>query len=437
MKINNIHIENFKGIEKNDFKFNPHFNVLIGENGAGKSSILDAISIGLGTFLMNTTASFGLKGTKSRPLLKDEIRKVIVSDDNIEFTDVILSGTFCIENINECISWKREQKVGAKNLTVKDASILKKYGWEVLDKLKTDEDLPLIAYHTTARLWGQIYEKTKESSQQKKIEYEKTGSRLDGYYACLDPRSIEQKFLNWFKTYEDNVLKFNKDKALYNAFKNAITTMVSDWKDIHFHWGLDDLLGKDNNEKWTPLRNFSDGYKGIISLTADIAYRAIKLNPHLGERAVLDTKGIVLIDEIDMHLHPNWQKRIVNDLKKTFPKIQFIVTTHSPFIVQSLRAEEVINLDGRTLNEDPFTKSIEEIAEEEMDVENAHRSLRFSKYPEIAAKYVDLIEKGKNSNNDITTSELKKELDSLELEFNDDPVYVALMKAERKTELGA
>jgi len=432
MKINDINIKNFKGIENIDLTFDEQFNVLIGENGAGKSSILDAISIGLGTFLMNTTASFGLKGTKSRPLLKDEIRKVIVSDNNIELSDVELSGTFCINSIDTCIPWKREQKIGAKNLTVRDAYELKRYGRNIIEGLHTNLDFPLFANHTTGRLWGQIYEKSKT---EKKIEYEKTGSRLDGYYACLDPRSIDQKFLNWFKTYEDSILKFNKDRALYDAFTGAITSMVKDWNEIHFHWGLDDILGKNEEGKWVQLRNLSDGYKGIISLTADIAYRAIKLNPHLGERAVLDTEGIVLIDELDMHLHPKWQRHIVEDLKRTFPRIQFIVTTHSPFIVQSLKKEEVISLDVEDINEDPFTKSIEEIAEQDMDVVDVKRSQKFMHFQQVAALYFNLIEEGKNSENDNNTRQLKEKLDSLELEFNDDPVYVALMQAERKTEL--
>ncbi len=432
MRINNIHIENFKGIEKADFAFDPNFNVLIGENGAGKSSILDAVSIGMGTFLMNTTASFGLKGLKSRPLLREEIRKIIMSDRNIEYSNVLLAGTFCVDNVDDCITWKREQRVGSNNLTVKDANHLKKYGKLILEKLNSEENIPLIAYHTTGRLWGQIYEKVKVKS----IAYERTGSRLDGYYACLDPRSIEQKFLNWFKTYEDGILKFDKNQDLYIAFKNSITSMVPEWQDIHFHWGLDDLLGKNEKGDWTPFRNFSDGYKGIISLTADLAYRAIKLNPHLGIRAVLDTEGIVLIDEIDMHLHPNWQQRIVEDLKRTFPKLQFIVTTHSPFVVQSLRAEEVINLDGIKPDQDPFTKSVEEIAID-MDVKEVPRSKRFREYQEIAERYFNLIAEGKNSLDHEETATLKRLLDEIELEFVDDPVYVALMKAERKSELGA
>lgn len=425
MKINDIHIENFKGIEKIDLSFNEQFNVLIGENGAGKSSILDAISIGLGTILMNTTASFGLKGTKSRPLLKDEIRKVIVSDNNIELTNVELSGTFCINSIDNCIPWKREQKVGAKNLTIRDAYELKRYGRDIIEGLHSNLDFPLFANHTTGRLWGQIYEKSKT---EKKIEYEKTGSRLDGYYACLDPRSIDQKFLNWFKTYEDSILKFNKDRALYDAFTQAITSMVKDWKEIHFHWGLDDILGKNEEGKWIQLRNLSDGYKGIISLTADIAYRAIKLNPHLGERAVIDTEGIVLIDEIDMHLHPKWQRHIVEDLKRTFPKIQFIVTTHSPFIVQSLKADEVINLDGNLLSEDPDVLTIEENALY-MGVSDDN-SLKFERKEKLATEYLNLL------NGENPSKEALEKLEALLIEFSDDPVFVAKLKLEKLIKIG-
>lgn len=429
MKINDIHIVNFKGIDNKSFEFNPQFNVLIGENGAGKSSILDAVSIGLGTFLMNTSASFGPSGRKSRPLLKNEIRMVVHSDDNIEPTNVKLSGTFCIETINTCIPWKREQSKGSKNLTVKDASSLKKYGRDILERLDLNENLPLVAYHTTGRLWGQMYQRINEDEKERKIEYEKIGSRLDGYFACLDPRSIEQKFLNWFKTYEDNILKFNKDQSLYNAFKNAITSMVTDWYDIHFHWGLDDLLGKNDKGIWTPFRNFSDGYKAIISIAADIAYRAIKLNPHLGERAVLDTEGIVLIDEIDMHLHPKWQRHIVEDLKRTFPKIQFIVTTHSPFIVQSLKADEVINLDENVLSENPDVMSIEENAFF-MGVTDDN-SDKFERKEKLATEYLSLL------NVEQPSREALEKLEKLLVEFSDDPAFVAKLKLEKVIKLGA
>ena len=124
------------------------------------------------------------------------------------------------------------------------------------------------------------------------------------------------------------------------------------------------MLGQLENGEWIPYGILSSGYKGIVRLVADIAYRAIKLNPHLGENAVVQTQGEVLIDEIDMHLHPKWQKTIVADLKRTFPGIQFIVTSHSPFIIQSLQSDEAINLNGE-VSDNPSVKSIEDIAEDE------------------------------------------------------------------------
>lgn len=425
MKINDIHIVNFKGIENKKFIFNPHFNVLIGDNGAGKTSILDAVSIAMGTILMKSGASFGYSGTRTRPLYKHEIRSVITELGKKEPQEVTLSGSFDYKD--QTLHWCRRQPRFSKNLSYKEASDVTRLGENFLQNIENPINLPLLVHHTTARLWGNIFDK--------KNKFEKLSSRFEGYYACLDTRSIKDKFLIWFKTYEDNILKFEKDRSLYNAFTSAITSMVKDWEKIHYSWDQEDILGKISGGNWLPLKNLSDGYRGIVHLTADLAYRAIQLNPHLGERAVIDTEGIVLIDEIDMHLHPNWQRHIIEDLKRTFPKIQFIVTTHSPFIVQSVKAEEVISLDGELINEDPFTKSIEEIAEQDMDVVDVKRSEKFLHFQKVAAQYFDLIEEGKNSKNDQQTKQLKEQLDTLELEFNDDPVYVALMLAERKTEL--
>jgi hypothetical protein len=90
----------------------------------------------------------------------------------------------------------------------------------------------------------------------------------------------------------------------------------------------------------------------------------------LAENAVKETPGVVLIDEIDMHLHPNWQKRIVGDLKRIFPKVQFIATTHSPFVVQSLEADELINLE-RSSDVPPQDFEIGEIATAFMGVKTS------------------------------------------------------------------
>ncbi len=80
----------------------------------------------------------------------------------------------------------------------------------------------------------------------------------------------------------------------------------------------------------------------MLALVGDIAYRCYKLNAHLGEEAPQRTHGIVMIDEVDMHLHPSWQQTVLTDLCSAFPKLQFIVTTHSPQVLSTVRRKTML-----------------------------------------------------------------------------------------------
>ncbi len=422
MRINEIEIKNFRGFHRETFSFDSNMTVLIGDNGTGKTSILDALSFALGTFFL------GVDGVPSRPLKQDEKRRIIVSPESMEFK---LPFSIRVRHTlgGREYDWIRDtDKANGGSTSYRYANELIKSAKILTGKIRDGEDcdLPLIAYYGTERLSGE---------KPQKQAYAKRGSRLDGYYSALDPRSFQQKFLLWFKTFEDSVLKFNKDKTLYTAFADSITSMVPGWKNVKFSWEVDDMIGQVEDDEWMPFGMLSSGYKNIVRLSADIAYRAIKLNPHLRENAVTETGGVVLIDELDMHLHPKWQKTIVADLKRTFPNIQFIATSHSPFIIQSLKPDEIINMDGDD-TEDPSVKSIEDIAEDVMRIEDVRRSNLFKKMQNLAAEYFNLIKEGKTSDNNARTKDLKARLDEIELEFSNDPVYVALMKSERKTEMG-
>jgi predicted ATP-binding protein involved in virulence len=136
------------------------------------------------------------------------------------------------------------------------------------------------------------------------------------------------------------------------------------------------------------------------------------LNGSKQERAIIDTSGVVMIDELDLHLHPNWQRHVVSDLKNAFPNIQFVATTHSPFIVQSLAKDELINLDLESgeegLESDPTNYGIEDVAEIEMGVENVARSEVFAEKVEVASQYYQLISKGKTSETDEEVAQLSR-----------------------------
>lgn len=93
------------------------------------------------------------------------------------------------------------------------------------------------------------------------------------------------------------------------------------------------------------INQLSDCYKSTISLVADIAYRMAVLNPQLLGNVCKETEGIVLIDEVDLHLHPTWQQQILKDLTEIFPKVQFIVSTHAPQVISAVKSENIIMLD--------------------------------------------------------------------------------------------
>ena len=118
------------------------------------------------------------------------------------------------------------------------------------------------------------------------------------------------------------------------------------------------------------IDQLSGGYKAVLSVTADIAKRLAQANPVSDNP--LEEEAVILIDELDLHLHPKWQKSIVEDLKRTFPNCQFIVSTHSPFIIQSLNADELFDISEMKYADEAGSYngwSIEEIQEAKMGVE--------------------------------------------------------------------
>lgn len=165
-------------------------------------------------------------------------------------------------------------------------------------------------------------------------------------------------------------------------------------------------------------------------MVAEIAYRCVILNPHHGRDAVRKSRGVVLIDEIDMHLHPKWQRQVVSDLKLAFPGIQFVVTTHSPFIVQSLNSDELINLD-QAADSEPYKMSIQDVASTIMKVDV--RSEKYSQQFDDAEKYLNALSELQNASED----EKQRLKDTMEkIENANDPGFAAFLKMNRLAALG-
>ena len=171
----------------------------------------------------------------------------------------------------------------------------------------------------------------------------------------------------------------------------------------------------------------------MIGMIADIAYRCIKLNPHLGVNALKETEGLVLIDELDLHLHPSWQKGIVAELVECFPKIQFVATTHSPFIVQSLSRDQLINLEEVELANEPHDVSLETNALY-MGVKS-QRSKIFDEKERAARDFFTTLANYKGSEDD--KAKIEEKFDSYMRLYSDDPVFVAKLNLAKMSKLNS
>ena len=223
---------------------------------------------------------------------------------------------------------------------------------EHLRKGYTDLVLPLIAYYGTGRLWDYHREKQNDVFE--------TDNRVNGYIDCVDGTANVKLMMNWFskmtvRKYQNQELGLGdipELEAVYSAMESCYKRITgSDDVRMQYNIGTRELevAYRNHSDEWMriPINQLSDGYKSTINLVADIAYRMAVLNPQLLGNVCKEMDGIILIDEIDLHLHPTWQQRILEDLRYIFPKVQFIVSTHAPSVVSTAKSENVIMLDGR------------------------------------------------------------------------------------------
>jgi predicted ATP-binding protein involved in virulence len=163
----------------------------------------------------------------------------------------------------------------------------------------------------------------------------------------VTPRIATKELVLWIARQSWAAYQQGKESPIFQAVKQAMVGCVEGAENLYFDPKRGEVVVVMKNKRGTqPFFNLSDGQRCMLAMVGDIAQKAAKLNPQLGAKVLEETTGLILIDELDLHLHPRWQRRVISDLRRTFPKIQFICTTHSPQLIGQVRAEEVVLLDG-------------------------------------------------------------------------------------------
>jgi predicted ATP-binding protein involved in virulence len=341
MRIDQLQLTGFRCFEQATFDFQPQFNLIVGENGSGKTSLLEALAVASGAWLT------GIRGYDGRPIEPEDVRIVPhgangeMTFEEVELTEVRASGRFPDDGIT---AWARSRKGTAGRTTRKEASEVTGQAEAAEAKVRGGKAviLPLISYYGTGRLW----DFPKDMKRELKVRQTKADlSRFEGYRTSVDRRCSPVAFAKWLRRQAWIAFQEEKETALGKVVKAAVVGCLEGGKRIWFSAKREQVLVEIAGHGVLPFENLSDGQRTMVAMVGDIAIKAAQLNPHLVDAALKETPGIVLIDELDLHLHPRWQRRVVHDLKRCFPRMQFFCTTHSPQIIGEARKEEVMILN--------------------------------------------------------------------------------------------
>ena len=433
MRIDCLRLKNFKGFKERELLFHPQFNLVVGENGTGKTSLLDALSIAAGSWFL------GIPGVDTRHIRQEEVRLEAFEAEAVTTWE---SQYPCIVEVDayvlgKALTWHSARQGPDTSITETRQQEIKSIAAESSRAVREGKPvaLPLIAYYGTGRLWD-IPRKQAQVSEPPTIGSKKGESRLDGYKTSVNPRLSVRALTLWIA--RQSWLAFQQggvETNTYQAVRRALLSCVPGAENLHFDAKLGEVVVRFRNGVHQPFMNLSDGQRSMLALVGDLAQKAATLNPHLGEHVLEETNGLVLIDELDLHLHPTWQRHVIEDLRNTFPKLQFICTTHSPFLIQSLRSgEELLMLEGQP-TASLGDLSIADIAEGIQGLSDTSVSTRYAAMKDSAKRYLGLLEEAQRSPEQ-TLAQYKQQLADTISPFADNPAFQAFLELQRVATLG-
>lgn len=329
---------------------------MIGDNGAGKTSVLEGIAVALSGMFVS------VPGVSTKNIVKDDVRVIINprgdSSTSVEYCDPIEAGC-TLKKGEDKYSWSRiREDLSSSHTKIDNREVC---NWMKKQTNLENTILPLISFQSAARVWK--VRRGDFGTQLKK----KLDDRRCGYIGCLDSSMDVKSIQQWCLKQEVTMLNKGTKIHEYEIFKEIIALFMKTINEldevpkIYYSPQFTELVYKDDHTEMA-ISKLSAGYQSLLWMIMDLAYRVCLLNPELDNLEQIT--GIVMIDEIDMHLHPKWQWNIINALSFVFKNVQFIIATHSPIVISSLKKPNIILLEENkepTYLPDCYGYSVEDI----------------------------------------------------------------------------
>lgn len=345
MKINTIRLQNYRGIRDLSLDFDKNLTVFFGENGSGKSTVIDSIAIMLSWLVNRLRYS---SSTSGNPITEKNIA------NGNAFALIFLSCCHQEKNIewqlfkarkssSDISLFSRKKLKDPHNATNLDN--LSEFTKSLQAKIFEAEErlnLPIFVYYPVGRAVLDIPLRIREKNSFKLFA---------AYDRSLDGGANFRTFFEWFREREDLENENRKYVDLPNkpddfcfpdpqleAVRNALKVFLPEFTDLTVRRSPLRMEIKKNGKKFI-IDQLSDGEKCLIAMIGDLARRMAIANPVRENPLYGD--GVVLIDEIDLHLHPKWQRMVVSRLVEVFPNCQFIISTHSPHVITHVHPDNL------------------------------------------------------------------------------------------------
>ncbi|MCD4765102.1 MAG: AAA family ATPase [Methanosarcinales archaeon] len=434
MKVIKLNLTNFRDAQALSLELNPKLNVFVGVNGSGKSTVLDAIAI-----MLSWPASRIIRpGASGRPITENDITNG-KSSSSIQLSSEIDSKT---------IEWKlsKNRKGHAASKDKSNLLDLKDYVTAIQNQIsETSEkvNIPLFVYYPVNRAVLDI---------PLRIRGQHNFDLLTAYDNALTSGANFRTFFEWFRVMEDlENEKFreyqNLDAEYFEGNSNvSIKPIDSQFPDPQLEAVRDALsnllpdfskftvrrsplrMEVEKNGKRLTVNQLSGGELNLIAMIGDLARRMAIANPD--STKPLKGSGIVLIDEIDLHLHPKWQRMIVPKLLDVFPNCQFIISTHSPHVITHVQPDRLFLLKQTDLGivaekpSESYGKNVDRVLEDIMGLKTTR--------PDKVASDLDSISKTIDAGK---VKEAQKMIAGLEQKIGNDPELVKARVLIKRREL--
>jgi predicted ATP-binding protein involved in virulence len=316
----------------------PSINVITAPNGKGKTALLDAVAVGLAPLPRFNSYTRGDK------IEDPDVGRRRVGQQTLRTTsDVVIELT--AELADRRATWRVERGHAPKNRTrTTPAEALRAFAADAWARRTVDAaPLPVVAYYGTSRLWAS----SRHTENRRGMEVS------DGYRDCLDPRVDYQSFEAWVAAISHDRLNPASGTIArldWDFLVGVLSAALAPVGLTQFEYsaGEQTLLAGAADQPMLPVRNQSDGIRTMLGMVGDVARRICLLNSGIPNFDVAQTPGVIMVDEVDLHLHPRWQQSVARALQTAFPRIQWILTTHSPQVVSTIPRDSVWIIDDET-----------------------------------------------------------------------------------------